>query len=132
MQGHEVQGQASQRVLYLSPHMVPDIQHVHELSWNEKGPNLLSWVLNDLTVLTGAPPLGDADENPVGLMHDLEFTLHVFYGRNQDRHLYELYWNDLGWHVNDLTAIMGSTDIAESQPIGGGRHWPMFICSKVP
>ena len=73
--------------------MVPDIQHVHELSWNEKGPNLFSWVLNDLTVLTGAPPLGNGDANPVGLMHDLEFMLHVFYGRNQDRHLYELYWN---------------------------------------
>ena len=120
VQGHEVQGQASQRVLYLSPHMVPDIQHVHELSWNEKGPNLFSWVLNDLTVLTGAPPLGNGDANPVGLMHDLEFTLHVFYGRNQDRHLYELYWNELGWHVNDLTAIMGSTDIAESAGFDSG------------
>ena len=53
-------------------------------------------------------------------MHDLEFTLHVFYGRNQDRHLYELYWNELGWHVNDLTAIMGSTDIAESAGFDSG------------
>ena len=90
-----------------------DILHVHELTWNEQGLNNSNWVPNDLTVLTGAPPLGPGDSDPVGLMHDLEFTLHVFYGREQDRHLYELYWNDSGWHVNDLTATMGV------QPVGG-------------
>jgi hypothetical protein len=112
--GQTVPGQASQRVLYLSPDNVPDIQHVHELMWNEVGPNSRQWVLNDLTLLTGAPPLGSGDAQPVGLMHDLEFTLHVFYGRNQDNHLYELYWNNLGWHVNDLTAIMGGAIIADT------------------
>ena len=56
----------------------------------------------------------------MGLMYDLEFTLHVFYGRNQDSHLYELYWNDLGLHVNDLTAIIGSIGIQGSSSIGGG------------
>src|SRR5262249_12646304 len=93
VQGHEVQGQASQRVLYLSPHMVPDIQHVHELSWNEKGPNLLSWVLNDLTVLTGAPPLGDADETLGVFINVLDSPSFFFYGRNKDRLFYKFYWN---------------------------------------
>jgi hypothetical protein len=114
VQGQAIQGQASQRVLYLSRDLgVEDILHVHELTWNEQGLNNSNWVPNDLTVLTGAPPLGPGDSDPVGLMHDLEFTLHVFYGREQDRHLYELYWNDSGWHVNDLTATMGV------QPVGG-------------
>jgi hypothetical protein len=36
-------------------------------------------------------------------MHDLEFTLHVFYVSKD--HLYELWWNNLGWNVNDLTAL---------------------------
>ena len=66
VQGHEVQGQASQRVLYLSPHMVPDIQHVHELSWNEKGPNLFSWVLNDLTVFDWCATTGEWGRKPSG------------------------------------------------------------------
>jgi hypothetical protein len=107
--GQTVPGQASQRVLYLSPaDVVKNIHHVHELMWNEVGPNNRIWQPNDLTFLTGAPPLAESPERPVGLMHDLEFTLHVFYGRNQDRHLYELHWNELGWHVNDLTAVMGA------------------------
>jgi hypothetical protein len=115
VQGQAIQGQASQRVLYLSPSMVPDIQHVHEFTWNEKGPNLRNWVLNDLTALTGAPPLGFG--LPVGLMHDLEFTLHVFYGRGEGADLYELYWNDSGWHFNDLTAIMGRTIAGNGPPL---------------
>ena len=73
-----------------------NIHHIRELTWNEVGPNNRQWVLNDLTSLTGAPPLGSVPNafQPVGLMHDLEFTLHVFYGRNEDRHLYELHFND--------------------------------------
>ena len=116
VQGQNIQGQASQRVLFLLPTMVPDILHVHELTWNEAGPHLRSWVLNDLTALTGAPPLGLAGFGSVGLMHDLEFTLHVFYGRAEGADLYELYWNDSGWHFNDLTAIMGRTIIGRNGP----------------
>ena len=94
-----IQRQASQRVLYL----VTD-QHVHELMWNNVGPNKRQWQPHDLMVLTGAPP---AVSRPIGLMHDLEFTLHVFY-RSKDNHLYELWWNNLGWHVNDLTTLTGA------------------------
>ena len=117
VQGQIIQGQASQRVLFLLPTMVPDIQHVHELTWNEEGPHLRSWVLNDLTALTGAPPLGLAGFGSVGLMHDLEFTLHVFYGREEGADLYELYWNESGWHFNDLTAIMGRTIVGNGPPL---------------
>jgi len=53
----------------------------------------------------------------MGLMHDLEFTLHVFYGRNQDQRLYELHFNELGWHVNDLTSIMAATPMVGGQPL---------------
>jgi hypothetical protein len=109
--GQTVPGQASQRVLFLSLDDIPkNIHHIRELTWNEVGPNNRQWVLNDLTSLTGAPPLGSVPNafQPVGLMHDLEFTLHVFYGRNEDRHLYELHFNDSGWHVNDLTGMTGT------------------------
>ena len=118
--GQTVSGQASQRVLFTSPDGVEDIQHVRELTWNEVGPNNQHWVLNDLTSQTGAPPLGSGDlpENMLmGLMHDLEFTLHVFYGRNQDQRLYELHFNELGWHVNDLTSIMAATPMVGGQPL---------------
>jgi len=103
--GQTVPGQASQRVLCVGNNdRMNDIGHIYDLTWNEVGPNNHSWQSNDLTVLYGAP-LAGPESQLIGLMHDLEFTLHVFY-RGINQHLYELYWNDLGWHVNDLTAIM--------------------------
>lgn len=117
VQGQTVQGQASQRVLYLSlADILKNTQDIHELTWNEVGPSNREWLRNDLTVLSGTPPL--ADSKPVGLMHDLEFTLHVFY-TGKDEHLYELYWNNLGWQVNDLT-IIGATLNAQA----GGAPLP--------
>jgi hypothetical protein len=72
--------------------------------FNEVGPNNDNWFHNDLTVLAGAPL---ADGQAVGLMHDLDFTLHVFYG-GQDQHLHQLWWNNAGWNKNDLTNITNS------------------------
>jgi hypothetical protein len=112
VQGQAIQGQASQRILYLTPDDVnSDVQRLHELTWNEKGPNNSHWQTKDLTLLTNAPRL--AGSAPVGLMHDLEFTLHVFY-QSAGQHLFELYWNNLGWHVNDLTSLTGAPPAAGS------------------
>jgi hypothetical protein len=107
VQGQTAPGQASQRVLY-----VDDQHHAWEFVWNEVGPNSQSWQANDLTVLSGAPL---AESRPVGLMNDLEFTLHVFY-RSKDQHLYELWWNNSGWQLNDLTALTASPIAAAAGP----------------
>jgi hypothetical protein len=113
VQGQAVQGLASQRVLYQLPDAnLIDVRHVHELMLNEKGLDIGNWVHNDLTVLSGAPQPDSSFQELVGFMHDLESTLHVFYlstGR-----LFELWWNNLGWHENNLTALTGTPPAAAS------------------
>jgi hypothetical protein len=88
---------------------------IHELYWDGNG-----WHHNDLTAAAGAP-LAFFD-NIKAYVFFAEGTQHVVYlGLNDqglfDSHVHELYWNNDGWHHNDLTAAAGAP-LALSTPTG--------------
>ena len=70
---------------------------IHELYWQNGG-----WSLNDLTAGTNAPA---AAGDPNGFTFTANGTsgMHVVY-RGADNDIHELYWQNGGWSVNDLTA----------------------------
>ncbi len=70
--------------------------HIHELWWDNNG-----WHHNDLTAATGAP-LANGDALPVGYVFEAQYTKHVIY-TGADNHIHELWWDNSGWHHNDLT-----------------------------
>lgn len=80
-----------------------------------------SWHFNDLTAATGAPAISN-DELVWGAALDGyafegQRTQHVVYGAFP--HIYELWWDSSGWHVNDLVAAAGAPNELESGSLRG-------------
>ena len=71
--------------------------NIHELYWQNG-----AWSVNDLTAATNAPA---AAGDPNGFTFTANGTsgMHVVY-RGADNDIHELYWQNGGWSVNDLTA----------------------------
>ena len=69
----------------------------------------MTWHLNDLTKTTQAPTPAPGAELACYAFEDQE-TQHVIY-IGGDNHIHELYWDNKGWHHNDLT-------IAAHAPLG--------------
>jgi len=63
------------------------------------------WHHNDLTTAAGGATA--AVGRPAGYMFDAQGTQHVVY-RGTDDHIHELWWNNSGWHHNDLSASAGA------------------------
>jgi hypothetical protein len=87
--------QGTLHVIYLG-----DDFHIHEL-WRDTA----GWHHNDLTLASGAPsgispPAPDC--SPTGYAFEAQGTQHVNYVRG-DGHVIELWWDNTGWHHNDLT-----------------------------
>jgi Fungal fucose-specific lectin len=102
--------QGTQHVVYTDGHD----GHVHELWWDNTG-----WHHNDLTAATGAP---DFAAPPAAYVFDLQVTQHVVYagfihGESPTLPLQELWWDNTGWHRNDLSATSGAP-YAKSRPAG--------------
>jgi len=93
-----------------------DDYHVHELWWDSTG-----WHLNDLTDATATPSglteTGGGSPWPAGYVFAHQETQHVNY-RRDDGHVIELWWDNIGWHFNDLTLAAYATDVATSFPSG--------------
>ena len=105
--GYAFEATATQHVFYLGA----DDNHIYELLWDNN-----VWHPNDLTLRTGAPqasPAGPA----TGYVFVSQRTQHVFC-KGTDNHIYELLWDDNGWHpYNDLTVVTGAP-LAASDPSG--------------
>ena len=97
--------QGTQHVVYRSGD-----NHIRELWWNSDG-----WHHNDLTVAAANPPAAVGD--PIGYLFDAQGTQHVIY-RGADNHIHELWWDNTGWHHNDLTNAGGGAPAAASDPAG--------------
>ena len=95
--------------------------HVYELWWDGNG-----WHYNNLTAAAGAP-LAQGNRNASGYVFPSQGTQHVNY-LGLDNHIHELWWDNNGWHHNDLTAITASPEstAAGPEPVGyvfsGTRH----------
>lgn len=91
---------------------------------------LVTWRLNDLSVATGATL---PTSRPTGYAFDAEGTQHVTYVEPMgyvfagtqhvnylgiDNHIYELWWDNSGWHLNDLTAAVGAPPVTYAEPRG--------------
>ena len=83
--------------------------HIHELWWNNAG-----WHTNDLTAAASGAPAAAGD--PAGYMFIAQGTQHVVY-RAADNHIHELWWDNTGWHHNDLSAA-ASAPAAAGNPCG--------------
>src|SRR5262249_51208927 len=92
--------QCSKHVVYVGNDL-----HINELWWDNNG-----WHHNDLTAATSAP-LPSVDESISAFAFEHQGTQHVIYV-GQDSHIRELWWDNNGWHHNDLTA-------ATSAPLPG-------------
>jgi hypothetical protein len=119
--GYAFNAENTKHVIYTGPD-----GHIHELWWDSNG-----WHHNDLTAAAGAPPLssvyGTFPPSP-GYVFNASLasrssqfhrrpplgstcgTQHVVYlgWFAPDHHICELWWNDQGWHFNDLTAATGA------------------------
>lgn len=84
--------------------------HVYEL-WRDNN----GWHTNDLTQTTGAP-LAAAYGTPTGYAFATQSTQHVIYV-GADGRVYELWWDNNGWHHNNLTQTT-SSPLAVSNPCG--------------
>jgi hypothetical protein len=94
--GYIFRGPGSQHIDYVGLEA-----HVHELWWDETG-----WHHNDLTASTGAS-LASVGSHTAGYAFEAQSrqpvaTQHVFYGGGN--YIHELWWNDTGWHVNELNS----------------------------
>jgi hypothetical protein len=67
---------------------------------------LMGWHHNDITAAAGAP-LPSVDESISAYAFEDQGTQHVIYV-GQDSHINELWWDNNGWHHNDLTAATGA------------------------
>jgi catechol 2,3-dioxygenase-like lactoylglutathione lyase family enzyme len=102
--GYVFDAQHTQHVVYLAN------AHIHELWWSSNG-----WHHNDLTVAAGGAPLAASD--PVGYPFNAQRTQHVVYvASNPAGHIIELWWNNNGWHHNDLTMAAGGASLAADRP----------------
>ena len=87
------------------------------------------WHHNDLTNAAGGAPTAASD--PDAYMFNAQGTQHVNY-RGSDNHIHELWWDNSGWHHNDLTNAAGGTPVAAGDPTGymfdaaghSARHLP--------
>jgi hypothetical protein len=75
---------------------------VEKLTWSKQ----MGWHHNDLTVAAGAP-LPSVDEGISAYAFEDQGTQHVIYF-GQDDHIRELWWDNNGWHHNDLTVAAGA------------------------
>jgi len=100
--GYGFEAQGTKHVIYFS---WPD-DHVHELWWDPTG-----WHHTDMAAVLGAP-FADPGGHPVGYVFG--GGQHVFYSGGGDRHMYEMWSDATGWHLDDLTAATGA------QPSIGG------------
>jgi hypothetical protein len=96
MSAYAFEDQGTQHVIYLGQDL-----HVEELWWDNNG-----WHHNDLTAAAGAP-LPSVDESISAYAFEDQGTQHVIYV-GQDSHINELWWDNNGWHHNDLTAATGA------------------------
>jgi hypothetical protein len=95
--GYVFAAQGTEHVLYLGQDY-----DIHEL-WYGNG-NL--WHHNDLTNAAAAPSVSNLSV-PVGYVFESQGTQHVNY-TGADSHIHELWWDNNGWHHNDLTGITGA------------------------
>ncbi len=87
----------------------------------------MSWMLNDLTALTGAPA---ALGRPTGYAFPAQGTRHVNYV-GMDLHIHELWWTDNVWNHEDLTNLTGSplaTNIGQGYVFRCSRELSRPIC----
>ena len=105
MSAYAFEDQGSQHVVYLGQDL-----HVEELWWNSSG-----WHHNDLTAAAGAP-LPAVDQSMSAYAFEDQGTRHVIYV-GQDLHVEELWWDNSGWHHNDLTAAASAPLPAVDQGI---------------
>lgn len=79
--------------------------HLHEFWWDSGG-----WHHRNLSALTGAPTGGWFLNNapPIAYRFDAQGTTHVVYCSGTDNHIYELWLDSSGWHLNDLTKAAGA------------------------
>jgi hypothetical protein len=109
--GYVFNGQGTQHVVYQG-----EDHHFHDLWWDSNG-----WHFNDLTIASGAqtdPNLEFVLSRPACYVFDARGEQHVFYNAGkvlvegtvhigQDSHIHELWWNNDGWHHNDLNIAAG-------------------------
>ncbi len=86
--------------------------HLYELYWDEED----GWHAKDLTAEAEAPL---ATAYPNAYIFATNGTQHVLYGgAPADGHVHELWWDDDGWHHNDLTIDSGEQHLALTVPTG--------------
>jgi hypothetical protein len=115
--GYVFDAQGTQHVVYLAG------AHIHELWWNSNG-----WHHNDLTIAAGTAPSASSD--PVGYPFNGQRTQHVIYiTSNPAGQIIELWWDDNGWHHNDLTLAAGEAPLAADRPAGYvfARQWTQHV-----
>jgi hypothetical protein len=76
----------------------------------------MGWVAVDLTTLTQAPL---ATFTPSAYVFPSQVTQHIVYqgftpAQGSDGHIHELYWNNPGWHHNDLTLAASAPQVTLS------------------
>jgi hypothetical protein len=64
-----------------------------------------AWQTDDVSALTGAPPVGDS---LAAYVFEAQGTQHVVYEAGSDHHIEELWSDSTGWHTEDLTAATGA------------------------
>ena len=104
--GYVFPAQGTQHVTYVGTD-----GHVYELWWDSNG-----WHYNDLTAATSAP-LALENRDVSGYVFPSQATQHLNYV-GLDNHIHELWWDNYGWHHNDLTAITGSPESNGAAPVG--------------
>ena len=103
--GYVFASQGTQHVVYLA-----EDAHIHELWWDNDG-----WHHNDLTLAAGGAPLASSD--PVGYAFNGQGTQHVVYVASDPAgHIIELWWDNDGWHHNDLTEAVGGAPLGATRP----------------
>jgi hypothetical protein len=110
LSGYVFVAQGTQHVLYLGQDY-----HIHELWWDSDG-----WHHNDLTNAAGAPSADFWASQPAGYVFESQGTQHVNYQGPDDHHIDELWWDNSGWHYNDLTNAAGapSSRGESTNPVG--------------
>jgi hypothetical protein len=93
--GYVFTAQRSQHVVYIGAD-----RHVHQLWWDGTGRHA-----DDLSALTGAPPASGA---LAGYAFEADRTQHVLYLSPPEDHVFELWFDNTGWHTQDLTAVTGA------------------------
>jgi fucose-binding lectin len=66
----------------------------------------MAWNTDDVTAATSAPAA--ALVRPAGYAFEAQGTQHAIYIGLSDNHVHELWWDDNGWHTDDLTAATGA------------------------